>query len=230
MSATTFIYALTDPRTGAIRYIGKSNDPNARLKSHIGRRSHNPFLNAWIDDMRSAGMVPSLAILQKVDYTHWRLAERNSIAAHLAAGQSLLNLVAGGNGPPTVPWNYGRTRLTDSRIAGYAEKIAQRQRGNKASDATKVRMSIAHKILFDNPDYREANRLQLRTAYDENRATIATKISSALSGRIRSPEHCAAISAAHKGKKIGSYRPHSKPGRRIAWTIWRMRREFEGVG
>ena len=30
-----YIYALCDPRDGAVRYVGKSVDPEARLRGHI---------------------------------------------------------------------------------------------------------------------------------------------------------------------------------------------------
>ena len=72
------------------------------------------------------------------------------------------------------------------------------------------------------------NREQLRKAYNENKAEIRVKIANALRGRTRSPEHSAAISRALIGKKHGPYKAHRKPGRRVAWTIWRMRKEFEG--
>lgn len=32
---TTFIYALVDPRDGVIKYVGKSYDPQERLKGHF---------------------------------------------------------------------------------------------------------------------------------------------------------------------------------------------------
>lgn len=30
------IYALSDPRTGEVRYVGKANDPKGRLRGHLG--------------------------------------------------------------------------------------------------------------------------------------------------------------------------------------------------
>lgn len=32
---TTFIYGLTCPRTGNVRYVGKSSDPKKRLRRHL---------------------------------------------------------------------------------------------------------------------------------------------------------------------------------------------------
>ena len=31
----TFIYALCDPRTGRVRYVGKADRPHARLREHL---------------------------------------------------------------------------------------------------------------------------------------------------------------------------------------------------
>jgi len=48
------IYALTDPSTGEVRYIGKANDPSARLKSHLmdSRRRNTPVYR-WIGIRRA---------------------------------------------------------------------------------------------------------------------------------------------------------------------------------
>ena len=46
----TFIYALIDPRTNEIRYVGKSNMPNIRYKAHIrNRKQNNTHKNNWIN-------------------------------------------------------------------------------------------------------------------------------------------------------------------------------------
>jgi len=37
MNKETAIYTLSDPRTGAVRYVGKSERPDARFRDHVSR-------------------------------------------------------------------------------------------------------------------------------------------------------------------------------------------------
>lgn len=79
------IYALADPGTGEIRYIGKANDPRARLKSHIrdSRRRNTPVY-CWIRKLQEGGQEPSMAVIEwAVD---WVEAEKRHIAAYRAEG------------------------------------------------------------------------------------------------------------------------------------------------
>ena len=45
----TFIYILSEPLHGNIRYVGKTKDPNRRLKRHISERNlHDSYKDRWI--------------------------------------------------------------------------------------------------------------------------------------------------------------------------------------
>lgn len=56
------IYALVDPRTHLVRYVGKSTTGVYRPRHYgqpaqlSGRRGHNPELTAWILELRDAGL------------------------------------------------------------------------------------------------------------------------------------------------------------------------------
>lgn len=92
------IYALCCPDTGEIRYIGKANDPMARLKSHLrdARRRRTPVYD-WMNSLFRAGKVPQLRVLMQSQ--DWKADERRLIAEHRATGSRLLNLADGGDEP-----------------------------------------------------------------------------------------------------------------------------------
>lgn len=93
------IYGLTDPRTGAVRYVGKANDPEKRLKGHLRecRRRKTPVY-AWIRKLVGLGLSPGLSVLE-ADCDDWKEAERRIIAERRDAGEKLLNLADGGDEP-----------------------------------------------------------------------------------------------------------------------------------
>lgn len=94
------IYALCDPRTGKIRYIGKANNAVKRFGQHLReiRRRHTP-LYRWMRKVLAQGEVPSLLILATVGRGKWEDCERLAIAEAKRLGCDLLNLAEGGDGP-----------------------------------------------------------------------------------------------------------------------------------
>jgi hypothetical protein len=90
------IYALLCRKTGELRYIGKANDPDERLKSHMrdARRRNTP-LYSWI---KKHGQ-PEMVILAR-GCLDWVSAERDAIAFAREIGVNLLNLADGGDQPP----------------------------------------------------------------------------------------------------------------------------------
>lgn len=61
MIPKSYIYALSDPRTNQIRYIGQSVNPNRRLKQHI--KSSGGKVGKWINELKELLLVPSVIIL-----------------------------------------------------------------------------------------------------------------------------------------------------------------------
>lgn len=92
------IYALCDPDTGEIRYIGKANNSKRRLASHIrdSRRKNMP-VHGWIRKLVDSGKMPELIVIE-LTYD-WCEAERRLIAKSRARGDRLLNVADGGNEP-----------------------------------------------------------------------------------------------------------------------------------
>jgi len=58
------IYALADPRTFQIRYIGQTqNHPSVRLQEHIKKEDGNKRKWAWLEELAALGTSPNVIIL-----------------------------------------------------------------------------------------------------------------------------------------------------------------------
>lgn len=59
------IYALVDPRTNQIRYVGQTqNHPEVRLVGHLLKDDGNKRKRAWIDELRRLGEKPIVVVLE----------------------------------------------------------------------------------------------------------------------------------------------------------------------
>src|SRR5690242_959639 len=87
------IYALVDPDTSEVRYIGKSVNAQGRFKQHLSekRRGKAPIY-CWIRSLKERGLVPQMMILHICDETNWEVIERAEIAAARDRGLRLLNV------------------------------------------------------------------------------------------------------------------------------------------
>lgn len=93
---TTFIYTLADPRTNLIRYVGKTDAPASRAKSHL--RRDRSIKAKWIQSLVSAGVHPVLEILDEVPFEEWMLWEQYWITVMRGWGFDLVNGDNGGLG------------------------------------------------------------------------------------------------------------------------------------
>lgn len=74
------IYSLIDPRTGVVRYIGKTDNTKRRLRVHLAEakhsNGHNHRLN-WIRSLLSENLVPILIILEVGNGDVGRIQRKN---------------------------------------------------------------------------------------------------------------------------------------------------------
>lgn len=97
------IYALKDPATGCVRYVGfTSRTLSVRMYAHFGhakagQRTHKAV---WILSLISAGLKPVIEVLETGYGSGWGKAERFWIEFYRAAGSQLTNLTDGGEGTP----------------------------------------------------------------------------------------------------------------------------------
>lgn len=97
-----YIYGLECPIAGVIRYVGKSINPQKRLRGHISGANNGSYrhhTSAWLRKLIAAGLEPRLVILEEVvDGRDWRQAERSWIAKESELGWRLTNSTYGGEG------------------------------------------------------------------------------------------------------------------------------------
>jgi hypothetical protein len=100
---TIYIYALVDPFTDKIRYIGKSIQPKQRLANHCNDSSVTYRTN-WIQSVIKKGKRPKLKILEKLpDSANWQEKETEWIARGRKLGWPLTNCTSGGDGVNDLP-------------------------------------------------------------------------------------------------------------------------------
>ena len=125
---TTYIYALKDPRTNEIRYIGKSNDPEYRFKNHINKcRDKNTHKRNWINELRKEKMKPILEIIDTVPIDKWKEFEKFYIKKYINEGCKLVNYTDGGDGATF-------TNATSFKLGNGARKVVMLEK-----DGTYVR-------------------------------------------------------------------------------------------
>jgi NUMOD3 motif len=144
-----FIYALIDPETNEIRYIGKTTqEPSRRLLAHL-RETCRCHRTHWINSLKSKGLRPGIIVLEMLHGAWpWQEAERFWIAHGRASGWPLTNNTSGGDGVPNLPPEAReRMRLAwlgRKRPPETLAKMRAVQLGRKASLETRAKMSRAH--------------------------------------------------------------------------------------
>ncbi len=162
----TFVYALLDPRTDRVRYVGYSYDPWERLHGHHGHvqdmsRSVT-HKNNWLRGLIDAGYEPRMVVIDRcLGPEDAKSSEVSWIEFYRSIGEPLTNMTVGGDGLSVVSPEIrskisaslkGRKRTKKSvqkqfiSRAGYRhsegtkEKIRLAQAGRKKSDKDRAAM------------------------------------------------------------------------------------------
>lgn len=167
----TTIYALCDPITSEIRYIGKTTYTlQKRLKSHLsGAKRIGNHRTYWIRSLNQPPIIRALCVVEGACASDM---ERHVIASYQAHGARLVNQTIGGEGTP-----------------GWIPSQAWREK-QKARGPSWRRLSVETR-------QRIADTLRGRKRSPEATA----KIVAAQTGLTRKPETGARISAALKGNQ-----------------------------
>lgn len=173
-SGNTFIYALLDPTTHLIKYIGKANDPQLRLYRHMREKGHS-HKNSWLHGLKEKGLIPELIILEEVPVSQWQQREKYWITFYRSQGIDLVNGTDGGDGV------HGMRHTSEAR-----RKISEAGKGNQYGKGHKPTPQATMK--------RRAS-LQGHAVSSETRE----KIADSKRGKPRSPETRAKLSQALKG-------------------------------
>lgn len=201
---TTFIYGLWDPRNYQLRYIGKSDNPERRLKQHIAsakKQKRKNYLQCWINSLLSDGLNPFVEILEEVLISEWDKAERDWIIECKNFGLSLTNTSEGGEAPPN------QLGTIHPHSEETKDKIRQKAIGRECTEETKNKIREANKGKIGNRKgavLSEESKQKMRVAKlgkklsEEHRR----KISERGKGHFTSEETKEKIRKAHLGKPM----------------------------
>lgn len=153
-STMVYIYALTDPRTGDVRYVGKAANPKLRLRGHLRKQEiqANTHKARWLRTLLADGLLPSIVVLESVPADGWQEHEQRWIAYYRALGANLTNSTSGGDGidkgtkhrPESVAKIraalIGRPVSEETR-----EKIRARHKGKPLTTEHRAKLSDSHK-------------------------------------------------------------------------------------
>lgn len=133
---TTFIYVLKDPDTEEIRYVGKANDVEERLRTHIVHATcEKNHRSCWIRGLLQKGKKPNIEIVDEVVFDEWPMIEAAYIQFYLENGNRLTNGTLGGDG-------FGiRTQEAREKMRGSGNPFF----GKKHTLEAKAKMSKIHK-------------------------------------------------------------------------------------
>jgi len=139
-----YIYALIDPFTKEIRYIGKSIRPKERLTNHCNEKSKTWRTN-WIQSVLKKGKRPEISILQSLeDNEDWQKAEIQWIKRGKKLGWRLTNCTDGGDGlvnpPEEVKKKIAKTWIGRKHSEKTKRLIGKKSKGRKHSEKSKEHM------------------------------------------------------------------------------------------
>ena len=125
--AQAFIYALMDPRTEEVRYVGKAVEPLRRLSQHLNHPT-NLGMAMWFTEMEWDGVEPTLIPLEQTK--HWQDRERFWVAYMWQRGEQLLNRTPGGDGvegPKSTEWrkHIGDAQRGKKKAPEHAKRISE---------------------------------------------------------------------------------------------------------
>lgn len=213
-----FVYALIDPVTLLVRYVGRTIQGHQRFVQHRYAKNQTHVSN-WVQALRAQGLNFIPVVLEHCS-TKEELLEREAwwVAYGRLSGWELTNLTDGGDGS----WGYTPTQATRAKLRalhlGKPKTEAHRESmrkaksapdaiafvkalhtGRKRTDSTKAKIGAASRRRVVTEEARENMRMAALARAPRTQATRA-KLSAALKGRKRTPEQVARMSAAQQGK------------------------------
>lgn len=209
MTSKFIIYALIDPRTNEVRYIGKSSTGLRRPERHARPGSlakDGTWKARWIRKLQAEGATYRIEVLEEVDRERLSLAEIEWIAKGRALGWPLTNLTDGGDGMSGFRFSEETRRKISERLKGKRlsdatkELVAAANRGKKASEETRKKMSDSAKARVNNS---QSERMRLATLRlgAKNSDACREKLRIANLGAKHSPERRAINSLVHRGTR-----------------------------
>lgn len=224
------VYALVDPRTSGVRYIGFSYNVTKRFHEHINdnKRDKNPHKQRWIAHLLLEGFLPICWILETGIGSHWEEAEQFWIKHYRQLGAPLTNLTAGGDalygyqltaqaranmskakkGKPLSPKALAAVRLFHAaqkgikRLPDVGQKVSAKRKGHLVSEATraKIRQSLKASAYTHSAETRA--RIAEAQRGRHHSALAKQRMSASKTGTKPAPQTIAASVASRQGKPL----------------------------
>lgn len=219
---SAYIYVLIDPRTGHIRYVGKTFNLRRRFMSHISKaKKPKTFSGSWIKSLATLGLKPTMEMIEQFNadaVDDWQEAERYWISSFKFMGFELTNLESGGKNGKKLSLEtcakigaaHRGKKLSSEHIAnlkGIKHTIETRR---KVSEALRKRGPEIYRRIADKMRGRKRSEIALSRA------------SASLRGRKFTPEWLSNLSKAHVGN-----RQTEESRRKISETLKRRIRDGE---
>jgi hypothetical protein len=150
------IYTLSDPRTGEVRYVGKTQkaDPKKRLNSHISDAvmgKDQTRCGRWKRSLLADGVRPVLTVIESGTGDGWIEAEQRWVAHWRAiAGDRLTNLTDGGEGmagyviAPETRVKMSAAKMGKKRAPEVLARMSEWLRGRRVTPETRAKIAAAH--------------------------------------------------------------------------------------
>lgn len=193
-----YIYGLFDPRTGELRYVGKSDRPRRRLADQIRERADTHRCH-WVQELCALGLKPEQCIIDAVPVgDDWQAVEMAYIRGAQLAGHALTNGTAGGDGVRDLsPESRARIRAAWQGRKHAPEslaKIGAASRGRRHTPEHRQKM----RDLMAAREFTTEHRRRIRRATEKLTSTQVSEIRALIAQRIPQRE-IAARFGIHQG-------------------------------
>lgn len=154
ITKTVKIYTLSDPRSGEIRYVGKTtNHLKYRLSAHLSEATYADTTThkiRWIRLLISQGALPEITLIEECSPENWKEREIFWVAEGKRRGWNLTNITEGGDGClGAKPSAETREKLSKARI-GNKNRL-----GIKHTEEDKKKIGAASKGRIFSEDHKK---------------------------------------------------------------------------
>lgn len=157
-----FIYALSEPDTGAVRYVGKTCDLKRRFWDHLDARFNNRNCK-WLRSLRKRGLRPVMDVLEEFDDHdgRWEESERFYIAYFRFLGMRLTNQESGGSSGKLMGMDVRERMSIAAKGRKFSPLAIQRSKEARRTPECRERIAAAKRGKKRSPEAIEKHRAKM---------------------------------------------------------------------